>query len=109
MKKSSKPFIVNALALCVAAAMLILLYVSVKLQCESLVKEKVETEINLRAKKNWQLNLTVQCQSFTSEEYIVPAAQEGLGMIKGNAPVVRFNADREKIERIQKEIDSRYE
>lgn len=109
MKKSSKPLIVNALAVCVASAMLILVYVSIKLQCESLVKEKVDAEKSLRGKRNWQLNLTATYQSLTSEEYIVPAAMDNLGMIKGSAPVIHFNADRERIEKIQKEIDSRYE
>lgn len=109
MKAKSKSFIASPLIFCIAAAVLILFYVSIKLQCESLVKEKVETEINLKAKRNWQLNLTAQYQFYTSEEYIVTAAQNELHMIKGNSPLIRLDADREVIERIQKEIDSKYE
>lgn len=109
MKKGSKPYLIIGLMSCLSIAVFAIFYVSIKLQCESLVKEKVLSENNLKAKKNWRLNLTAQYQYLTSEEIIVNAAQNYLQMQKGKPSLVHFEADKNKIENIQKEINAKYE
>jgi hypothetical protein len=55
------------------------------------------------------LNLTAQFQYLNSEERIMAIAQNELGMIKCSAPILTLSVSREKIEQIQKEINSKYE
>lgn len=109
MKKGSKQYLLMGLMFCLVLAVFAILYVSIKLQCESNIKEKVLSGNNLKAKNNWRLNLTAQYQYLTSEDIISKTAQENLQMEKGKPILVHFEADRQKIESIQKEINAKYE
>jgi len=107
--KNSKPFLGYGLLTGIVITVYALSYVGIKLKCESFIKEKVITKQNCDAAKNEELNLTAQIQNLNSEERIVAIAQNELGMIKGSAPVLSLSVSREKIENLQKEINSKYE
>jgi cell division protein FtsL len=107
--KNSKPFLGYGLLTGIAITLYALTYVGIKLECESLIKDKVITIQNYNAAKNEKLNLTAQFQFLNSEERITAIAQNELGMIKCPAPVLTLSVSREKIDRIQKEINSKYE
>jgi hypothetical protein len=111
MKKESKQYVVNGLSLLIALAFFGVTYVSVKLQCESLVKEKLDNTQALEELKNARCDKTAQYQGLSSEENIRKAAMEHplLKMENGKPPVMRLYPDRLKIDQIQKEIDSKYE
>ena len=46
---------------------------------------------------NWKLNLSAQQQALTSEDRIVPIAEEELGMIKPSGQPVVITVDKDKI------------
>jgi cell division protein FtsL len=107
--KNSKPILGYGLLTFVCITLYGLTYVGIKLKCESLIKDKVIAIQDYSSVKNEKLNLTAQFQLLNSEERIVAIAQNELGMEKCSAPVLTLSVSREKIERIQKEINSKYE
>ena len=109
MKKSAKPLILLILFYIVAITLFILGYVGIKLKCEELTKQKFLTEQELENTKNWQLNLSAQNQALTSEDRIVPLAENELGMIKPVEIPVEMTVDKDKIENISKIIKDKYE
>jgi cell division protein FtsB len=109
MKKSAKPLILLTLFYIVAITLFILGYVGIKLKCEELTKQKFLTEQELENTKNWQLNLSAQNQALTSEDRIVPLAENELGMIKPVEIPVEMTVDKDKIENISKIIKDKYE
>ena len=106
---NSKPFLGYGLLTGIAITIYALSYVGIKLECESLIKDKVITIQNYSSAQNEKLNLTAYFQLLNSEERIVEIAQNELGMIKCPAPVLTLSVSRDKIERIQKEVNSKYE
>ncbi len=109
MKKSAKPLILLTLFYMVTITLFILGYVGIKLKCEELTKQKFLTEQELENTKNWQLNLSAQNQALTSEDRIVPLAENELGMIKPAEIPVELTVDKDKIENISKIIKDKYE
>jgi hypothetical protein len=107
--KNSKPLLGYGLFTGIAITFYALSYVGIKLNCESLIKDKVITTQDFSSVQNEKLNLTAQFQYLNSEERIVDIAQKELGMVKCSGPVLTLNVSREKIDRIQKEINSKYE
>ena len=107
--KNSKPFLGYGLLTGFAFTFYALTYVGIKLECESLIKDKVITIQNYSSAQNEKLNLTARFQFLNSEERIVEIAQNELGMVKCTVPILTLSVSREKIERIQKEINSKYE
>jgi cell division protein FtsL len=107
--KNSKPFLGYGLLTGIAITLYALTYVGIKLECESLIKDKVITIQNYSSAQNEKLNLTAQFQYLNSEERIMAIAQNELGMIKCPPPILTLSVSREKIEQIQKEINSKYE
>jgi cell division protein FtsL len=107
--KNSKPLLLYGLMAGVVVTLYALTYVGIKLKCDSLVKEKIITQENLSTANNEHLNLIAQFQNLNSEERITAIAQNELGMIKGSAPALTLSVSREKIERLQQEINSKYE
>ena len=107
--KNSKPLLGYGLSAGIALTLYALSYVGIKLECESLIKDKVITIQNYSSAQNEKLNLTAQFQYLNSEERIMAIAQNELGMIKCPAPILTLSVSREKIEQIQKEINSKYE
>lgn len=107
--KNFKPLIGYGLLSGVTITLYALSYVGIKLECESLIKDKVINIQNYSSARNEELNLTAQFQYLNSEERIVDIALNELGMIKGPAPILSLSVSGEKIERIQKEVNSKYE
>jgi cell division protein FtsL len=107
--RNSKPFLGYGLLTGIAITLYALTYVGIKLECESLIKDKVITIQNYSSAQNEKLNLTAQFQYLNSEERIMAIAQNELGMIKCSPPILTLSVSREKIEQLQKEINSKYE
>ncbi len=107
--KNSKPLIGYLLVIGVVITFYLLGYVGFKLKCESLIRQKVMAEESLSSAKNWKLNLTAQYQFLNSSERIVEIAGNELGMVKAPVPVIKLNVSKDKIESVQKEINSKYE
>lgn len=109
MKKGSKPFIFFVLFLLVTYSLLLLGYVSVKLECELLTKQKFEAQKILDSKKNKQVSLIAEVQNLSSEESIVKIAFEELNMIKRKDPKIQMTVSKEKIEKINEALRIKYE
>ena len=107
-KKSDKPRVLFVLiAFCIVAAIAVG-YVSLKLQCEVLSKEKVKLGETLDAKKNDRIRLFANLQQLSTEERIVPKAVE-LGMVKSTETFAVLSVNREKINQINSIINKKYE
>ncbi len=109
MKRSAKPIILLTLFYMITVTLFILGYVGIKLKCEELTKQKVLAEQELENRENRKLNLLAEHQALTSEDRIVPIAENELEMIKPADVPVFLNVDKDEIERISKIIKEKYE
>lgn len=109
MNKGSKSNILYTLFLLVVFTLLGLGYVSIKLKCEELAKDKVLAEEKLIAVKNTQLSLVASEQNLSSEEKIVKIAQEELGLVRKQGPQMQVKVSKEKIDEINKALREKYE
>ncbi len=109
MKQSIKPLIIFYLSIFVLFSFLILVYIGVKLECEKLVRENVETQKDLTDIKNLKINLTAEDQALSSEERIVGIAQNELGMVKRTEQPLELSVSKSEIEKISTEIQKKYE
>jgi cell division protein FtsL len=109
MNKGSKANILYTLFLFIVFTLLGLGYVSIKLKCEQLTKDKVFAEEKLNAVKNTRLSLVATEQNLSSEERIVKIAKSELGMVKKNEPYMQVKVSKEKIDEINKALQKKYE
>ncbi len=109
MKKSLKPIVAYLLFVLIVGAVVVVGYVSIKLECEVLTKRIVLTEDELLAVNNKQVSLIAEVQYLTSEEVIVPVAQTELGMIKRTNPVNTIVLEKSKVEDLEKFLNEKYE
>lgn len=109
MKKSAKPLIANVLFISVISAVLIISYVSLKLNCEELVKEKVFAEEKLNSKNNFNTSLVARLQLLLAEERITSIAGDELGMVRKNNGSIKVTVSKDKIREISEEIDKKYD
>ncbi|MGE5401053.1 MAG: hypothetical protein ACM3S2_11665 [Ignavibacteriales bacterium] len=104
-----KPVILITLLSAFFIALVVLLYVGLKLEIEKLTKEKVLLEESVEAKKNENVMLLVEIQKLEAEERIMQLAESKLDMIKFSEPNTVIEIEKNKSEQIVKEINSRYE
>ncbi len=109
MNKGSKSKIAFTLFIFVVFTLLGLGYVSIKLKCEALTKEKILAEEKLSAFKNTRISLIASQQFLTSEERIVDIAQNELGMVKNTGTQMVLKVSKNKIEEINKILKEKYE
>jgi cell division protein FtsL len=109
MKKGSKSNIGFTLFLFVVFTLLGLGYVSVKLKCEAMVKERFLLSEKLKAIGNQNTALVGSRQDLSSEERIVDIAKNDLGMVPISEQQIILNASKEKIEEINKILQKKYE
>ena len=109
MNKGSKSKIAFTLFIFVAFTLLCLGYVSIKLKCEALTKEKVLAEEKMSAVKNTRISLIASQQFLTSEERIVDIAQNELGMVKNTGQQMVLKVSKDKIDEINKILKEKYE
>lgn len=109
MKKSSKPFIAIVVFFLITIAVIVLGYVSIKLKCEVMTKQKVLAEEKLNAKNNTRVSLFAEYQYYTAEDRIVQIAKDDLGLIKQNSPSIKIDVSKERIQEISKMINGKYE
>lgn len=109
MKKSLKPIVAYLLFVLIVGAIVVVGYVSIKLECEVLTKKIVLTEDELLAVNNKQISLIAEVQYLTSEEIIVPVAHTELGMIKRTNPVKIVVLEKSKVEGLEMFLNEKYE
>ncbi len=109
MKKSSKPLIAVVVLFLITIAAIVLGYVSIKLKCEVMTRQKVLTEEKLNAKNNTRVSLIAEYQYYTAEDRIIEIAKDELGMIKQNTPSIKIDVSKEKIQEISNMINGIYE
>jgi len=109
MNKGSKSKIVSTLFLLIVFTLLGLGYVSVKLKCEALIKEKFLLGEKLKAIGNQNTALLGQRQDLSSEERIVEIAKNELGLEVNSQPQMMMKVSKEKIDKIQKILKEKYE
>ena len=109
MKKSIKPLIALSVFIFVVFAFLILIYVSVKLECGKLTREKVISGEKLNDLNNWTINLTAQNQALSAEERIVNIAQNELGMVRDSVSPGLMTVSKEKIDKLSEAINKEHE
>jgi hypothetical protein len=107
--KNSKSLLIYFITVGFSITLFLLAYVSIKLKCDSLGKQKAEAIESLSSVRNWKLNLTAQYQYLNSSERIMDIAEKEIGMVKGSAPVIKLTVSSDKIESVQKEINAKYE
>ena len=109
MKKSLKPLIAFSLSTFFLLSVFLLGYISVKIKCDQLAKDKVLKEEIINTEKNKQVDLTAKLQLYSSEERITEIASSELGMIKRTDPRIALEVSREKINMIHKKLTERYD
>ena len=109
MKKSSKSNIGFTLFLFVVFTLLGLGYVSVKLKCEAMVKERYLLSEKLKAIGNQNTALLGSRQDLSSEERIIDLAKNDLGMVPITEQQLILNVSKEEIEKINKILQKKYE
>ena len=109
MNKGSKHKILSTLFLLIVFTLLGLGYVSVKLKCEAMIKEKFLLGEKLKAISNQNIALLGQRQDLTSEERIVEIAKNELGLEVNTEPQMTVKVSKEKIDEIEKVLKEKYE
>lgn len=109
MNKGSKHNILSTLFLLIVFTLLGLGYVSVKLKCEAMIKEKFLLGEKLKAISNQNIALLGQRQDLTSEERIVKIAKNELGLKVNTQPQMTVKVSKEKIDEIEKILKKKYE
>jgi hypothetical protein len=100
MKKSLKPALIFSLLFFTATALLVLSYVGIKLECEVMVKEKVNAEDRLETGLNTKIDYTARYQLLNSEERITGIAQTELGMLRDSTSSSSIFISTEEINRV---------
>ncbi len=95
------------LALIVAVAAIIYVYLVAELKL--LVKEKVQKEELLQAKKSVLAEKDVQIQLLTTEERITEYAKNNLGMVRSIEKFETIKIDKLQLEQITEVINNKYE
>jgi cell division protein FtsL len=109
MKKGSKPFLLFIITTVVVLFFLILVYVSLRIECQRLTKVKYDAEKTLEAKKNQNVSLIAQVQFLSSEERITKIASDELGMIKAGIPKEVIIINKNKVEEISEKLKDKYD
>jgi cell division protein FtsL len=109
MKKSAKPFIVKILLLLVVSAVMILLNVGLRFKNEDLIRRIVQQGKKLNEESTKKVNLIAEFQAFSSEERIVSIAENKLEMKRRTQPKITVKVDKKLIDKINKELESKYE
>jgi cell division protein FtsB len=109
MKKSLKPVLVFSLLLFTSVVLIVLGYVGIKLECEVLIKEKLNAQEKLETGINKKINFTAQYQLLNSEERITGIAKNELGMIKDSSSNFQLAVSSEEVQRISELLREKYE
>lgn len=90
MKTDSKKFIVRMLTVFVLMTVIILVYVGLKLETDSIISEKEIISEKIKAASDKKIALIARYQNLTSADYIKKIATEELGMISNPVTEVSF-------------------
>lgn len=109
MKKGSKPLIVYGLFLLMVAAAIVLGAVALRFKYEELIREKVELNKIIKEERSRKVNLVAEYQAVSSEDKIVPIAENKLGMIKRTQPKITISVNKNLIKKVNDNLKAKYE
>lgn len=109
MKKGSKLLVVNILFIFVVFTVVLLSYIGIKLENESMTKKKLSMEERLSSLKDTRNSLIAEVQYYSSEVRIVDVAVNELEMIRPQQSAEIKYVSKEKIEMINKILSEKYE
>lgn len=109
MKKSAKPFIVKILFLLVVSVIMLLLSVGLRFKNEELTRKVVKLEKKVNEENARKVNLIAGYQEYSSEERIVSIAENKLGMKRRILPKITVKIDKNLLEKVNKELETKYE
>ncbi len=109
MKKSAKPFIVKIIFLLLVVTSMVLLSIGIRFKYEELIREKSELYNSLKKERTKKINLIAGYQTYISEEKIISAAENKLGMIKRIKPKITITVNNNLIEEVNEKLKSKYE
>jgi len=102
MKKASKlKSLGKILIVLFTMGTLMLAHVALKKKCGDLKKQKVDAEDIIKNESNKTTNLFAKYQNLTSEERIIPIANNELGMIPASVPISVITIESEKVLNLQ--------
>lgn len=108
-KKKRSPIIIITISGASLIAAVILLHIGLNLEVEKLKRENLQMEEVLNAQRNKNVELKVEIQKLQSEELIITAAENRLGLSRFEIPYTKIEVDQNKIKQITGIINSKYE
>ena len=109
MNDSAKPLIIKIIFLLLVVTSMVLVSIGLRFKYEELMREKSELDSMLREERTKKVNLIADYQAYSSEEKIMSAAKNKLGMIRRTQPKVTITVDKNLINKANEKLESKYE
>lgn len=109
MKNSAKPFIIKIIFLLVVVTSMVLVSIGLRFKYEELIREKSELNKMLKKERTKKVNLIAEYQANSSEDKIISAAENKLGMIRRTKPKITISVNKNFIKKVNEKLKSKYE
>ena len=109
MNKSAKPLIIKIILSLVIVTSMVLGSIGLRFKYEELMREKSELNKMLKEERTKKVNLIAGYQAYSSDDKIISAAENKLGMIRRTQPKVTITVDKNLIQKTNEELKSKYE
>ncbi|GEM_PF-1535161 len=109
MNKSSKPFLLYSFILLITIVGIVLSVVVLKIRYEQMLMDKDKTQKELIVTIQEQKKLNAIYQDLTSEEFIIPFAENNLMLIRNFNSNDQIKIKKEQIELIEETLNKKYE
>ncbi len=109
MKNSAKPFIIKIIFLLVVVTSMVLVSIGLRFKYEELIREKSELNKMLNKERTKKVNLIAEYQANSSEDKIISAAENKLGMIRRTQPRITISVNKNLIKKVNEKLKSKYE
>jgi cell division protein FtsL len=109
MNKSAKPFIIKIIFLLVVVTSIVLISIGLRFKYEELIRQESELNNTLKDERTKKINLIAEYQAYSSEEKIISAAENKLGMIRRTQPKITIPVNKNLIKKVNEKLKSKYE
>lgn len=109
MNKSAKPVLLYIIFLLVTVVGLVISVVVLKISYEQLLMKKDKTQKELIVTVQEQKKLNVIYQDLTSEDNIIPFAENNLMLVRNFNSVVQIKINNELIKLLEEKLNRKYE
>ncbi len=109
MKNSAKPFIIKIIFLLVVVTSMVLVSIGLRFKYEELIREKSELNKMLKKERTKKVNLIAEYQANSSEDKIISAAENKLGMIRRTEPKITISVNKNFIKKVNEKLKSKYD